>query len=400
MKAVFVAFAFASVVVMAAAPAWAQKAKKKGKPPAAGQPSSGASFDDLMQDLQETEPGAAPAMTPAPSTAPAPVPQAPSAPPPAYDDLPPLPATSSPPALRPPPAPPPPLREVTTTLPPAVLDAKTAGPTKVLVMDLGAEGGVYGQAAASMTLAVIDSIRRLNAYKVMGLKDLYSLPPSARKPGCMGSSCLIDASGAEYLVEGSVDVRDAQYVLFLRLTDRKIPIQVSSVVRSLPVDAAGRSGVAAAAVRELFEPLVTTGTPAPPLLPSPRADSAQPATSSPPAVRTSAPEPPASRPYRLWWILSFAGSGAFIGGGFVTHSLAVTEASEYGKGYYLTVDEQNSAADRFSSYRALTITGYTVGGVLLAAGAVLLGLDLTSPADTGAVSAVSAGDRFALKWSW
>jgi hypothetical protein len=290
---------------------------------------------------------------------------------------------------------------VTTTIPPAALDARTAGPTKVLVMDLGAEGGAHVQASASMTLAVIDSIRRLSAFKVMGLKDLYSLPPSARKPGCMGSSCLIDAYGAEYVVEGSVDAGGAQHLLHLRLTDRKIPVQVSSVVRSLPLDAAGRSGVAAVAVRELFDPLLTTSTPVSPPLPAARADPGpKPAASSTPAVVTNAPEPPAAHPYRLWWVFSFAAGGAFIGGGVVTHSLAVTEASQYGKGAYLTVAEQNSSADRFSMYRALTITGYTVGGALLAAGAVLLGLDLSSPAAPGAVSAVPAGDRFVLTWNW
>ena len=126
------------------------------------------------------------------------------------------------------------------------------------------------------------------------------------------------------------------------------------------------------------------------------------------APRASAPARPSRLRYKLWWILSYAGGGALIAGGAVTHSMAAGVASDYSGGTYRTVTEQEDAAGSFSTYKDLTITQYTIGSVLLATGLVLMIVDLATAPGTGAQGPVSSiveraapgGPTPALQWGW
>jgi len=225
-----------------------------------------------------------------------------------------------------------------------------------------------------VTVRVIEGVRLLNAFRVMGLADLQRFASSSGGTGCIGSSCLIQGSGAEYLVEGSLGVVDYQYVLNLKLTDRKFPIVVSTVARRMTRDEKTLPAGVASAVVELFEPLRTVFAAAPAAAP-PAPRSAPPDFSPVPAPLDSVRARVAPAPLRPWWISGFAAGGALAVTGAIFHVLAAGEASQYGSGAYLNAADQDAAEGRFSMYRALAITGYVAGGALVVAGAVMLILD-------------------------
>jgi len=142
---------------------------------------------------------------------------------------PPPPKTAAPPpAPEPTPAAPPPAPEPAPAPAPAAAPPQRAGAKpRLVVLGLNAAGGVEPEVAASLTEAITKEISSRGFFEVMSMAEIQTILSSERRrqvTGCKenATDCLAelaDASGARFVVSGSVAKLGTAYQLSLQTLD-------------------------------------------------------------------------------------------------------------------------------------------------------------------------------------
>ena len=236
----------------------------------------------------------------------------------------------------------------------------------LIVFDMTPEKGVDPSIANMLTEIAIDRITKLGKYTVMGQKDLDKLlawEQNKQMKGCTDSGCMVKiagAMGASFITEGSVGAIGDQYIVTLKLIDTAT---VNVINRATDMVARDENTLVRSISKIVDTVLGQSAGAKQPLETQAHVEAA------PSGVMTKA-----------GMGCLFGGAGIVIIGG-VFHGLAAKAASDANNPS--SPQELNDLTNKVNTYDKVAITGYVVGGLAAAAGAVLWGYSaLAKPADS------------------
>lgn len=267
-----------------------------------------------------------------------------------------------------------------------------AGPLEgtIVVWRLEPKSGVTDKDADAISGIVIAEVGRISGKKIIGETDMRSLMAGEQKKlscGAEDSACVAEigaALGAPESITGTI-AKMGDYWLFTlqRLNVRTVDV-VARSSRKINGDLNMLVESISPAVAELF-----------PEINPPKTTEIQP-------VENKA-KPPLKQPDRTLiitgWSLAGSGAAIIIFGG-VSQALMVKSKSKWENA------GGSSDKDSYESWRALSITGYTIGSLALAAGASLLIYDAVKPETKNpgipkaAVLPSPDGFLVSLEWRW
>jgi hypothetical protein len=273
----------------------------------------------------------------------------------------------------------------------------------IMVLNVKPQGKGLAETAGVLTDLVLQDVHDLKKFRVIGQKDvnqMLSLEQQKQLAGCNDTSCLVEIAGAmgtKYTIDGSLGTVGTASVLSLTLVDVS---RAAVLAKKTAVVKGQREQLLSEVhnlVKELIEPVMDDVGAARAQRGPPAADRAHQGRG-----KTTIEEKRSARaevsapmhPYAFWGHVSFwSGVGVAAVGGAMTW-LASGANDDYKSGK----DPQGSwdAVDR---YNALAVTGYSLGGALMATGVALW---ILSPGDEARVGFVPQGDGGAvvLTGSW
>ncbi|MBI5526479.1 MAG: hypothetical protein HY897_09095 [Deltaproteobacteria bacterium] len=257
-------------------------------------------------------------------------------------------------------------------------DAKKAAalPT-LIVFNIEIEKGIEPGVAKLLTELVIDQTTQLKRHVVIGQKDLDKMmawEQNKQLQGCTDTSCLIQiagAMGASFYVEGSVGALGDEYVVTLKLMDTEKVVVIERGTQRVSKSEKVLADTIDRLVKTLFHiPTVTADV------------GAARAQRGPPGVLHAA-QPAVD--YTLWRNVTLISGGAVAAIGAVFTVMAVNANSDYESSAGKTTHDDLDS--KLGTYNALAVTGYGLGGALIATGATLWILAETGNPSVGSVRA-------------
>ncbi|MBI5528111.1 MAG: hypothetical protein HY897_17405 [Deltaproteobacteria bacterium] len=261
-------------------------------------------------------------------------------------------------------------------------DASAAERDAVMVLNVRPQGKGLAETAGVLTDLVLQDLHDTKKFRVIGQKDvnqMLSLEQQKQLAGCNDTGCLVEIAGAmgtRFTVDGTLGAVGASSVLSLTLIDvsraavmgkktavvkgerENLLVEVHKLVRELMAPAV-----------EQVEQATKAGTSRMPPGPSRPSDKGVAA-----AVKAAQP---GVNPLVLWGHVSFWTGLAAAGAGGVFTMLASSANDDYADG-----KDPITNRDAVGRNNALAVTGYALGGALMATGVTLWFL---SPGDeTGA----------------
>lgn len=251
---------------------------------------------------------------------------------------------------------------------------------------------------------VVRDLQERRSYRVISQSDAsrtLSAEQLKQLAACASPACVSPVAaptGAVWAIDGSVGMVGSSYALLLTLIDLPRGVALSQKSAILPGDRDQMVSSVKNLITELLGPIAPQPAAAPPApvpetTPPPAAyvpldysklqSAPQPAQGNVPlpaptyaaaaadaVVTKPAPPPPSMNNYRLWGHVAFWSGLAIAGFGGVSTFMAKQAADDYQAG--------NNAADaeaRNRTWGSLAVTGFAVGGLAMATGAVLWILD-------------------------
>ncbi|MBI5525843.1 MAG: hypothetical protein HY897_05870 [Deltaproteobacteria bacterium] len=254
----------------------------------------------------------------------------------------------------------------------------------IMVLNVRPQGKGLAETAGVLTDLVLQDMHDLKRFRVIGQKDvnqMLSIEQQKQLAGCSDTSCLVEIAGAmgtRYTIDGSLGAVGTASVLSLTLVD----VSRAEVLAKKTAVVKGQREQLLSEVhklmKELMEPVLNE-------VGEPRRSAATsaPVSRATPSARTEVSAP--MHPYALWGHVSFwSGLGVAAIGGVMT-GLASSANNDYKSG-----KDPSGAWDAVDRYNAFAVTGYSIGGALMATGVVLW---ILSPGD----DARAKGQKISVK---
>ena len=248
----------------------------------------------------------------------------------------------------------------------------------VMVLNVKHEEAASPGLANILTGLVLQNLHDMKRFRVVGMKDVdQMLSQEQRKQlaGCTDTSCLVEIAGAmgtQYTLDSTVGVVGSSNVLSLTLIDTTKATVVSRKTTVVKGENEQLLGIVQQLIADLMEPVLPqVKKPAPP----PHTKAVEPQQTPPaPLQATKTIEYPMN-PYKLWGHVGVWGGLAVVGMGGAFTALASGAVDDYKKGA-----SHVGSKDDLTRYNSLAVTGYVLGGAMLATGVTLW---ILSPSDEG-----------------
>ena len=233
----------------------------------------------------------------------------------------------------------------------------------IMVLNIKYEEAASPGLANILTGLVLQDLHDLKRFRVVGMKDVdQMLSQEQRKQlaGCTDTSCLVEIAGAmgtQYTLDGTVGVVGSSNVLSLTLIDVTKATVASRKTAVVKGENEQLLGIVHNLIVELMEPVLLATK-------KEVADKGKGSEASPLQATKTIDYP--MNPYKLWGHVGVWGGLAVVGLGGLFSGLSSKAADDYNLG-----KDHSSAKDNIGTYNSLAVTGYVIGGVLLATGVTL-----------------------------